>query len=138
MTTFCQRFLPGTSTAILAIKQFAQIVPMILYQLLCERKSSSQIAHTPRKSPSSCTLLTFAVSHAPLLLLLLLLFLFLFCFCFCFSFCSSRFVSLRTQSILALEKALANGKYSYIYTFILSYIYAHTSILNVLFSGRRL
>lgn len=47
MTTFCQRFLPGT--AILAIKQFAQIVAMILYQLLSQRKSPGQIAHTPRK-----------------------------------------------------------------------------------------
>lgn len=37
MTTFCQRFLPGTGN--LAIKQFAQIVAMILYQLLSQRKS---------------------------------------------------------------------------------------------------
>lgn len=48
MTTFCQRFLPGTS--ILTIKQFAQIVAMILYQLLSQRKSPGQIAHTPRST----------------------------------------------------------------------------------------
>lgn len=54
MTTFCQRFLPGT--AVLAIKQFAQIVAMILYQLLSQRKSPGQIAHTPRK-PSPPALL---------------------------------------------------------------------------------
>lgn len=52
MTTFCQRFLPGT--AVLAIKQFAQIVAMILYQLLSQRKSPGQLAHTPRKPSPHC------------------------------------------------------------------------------------